>query len=47
MARSLLYGIKYRQDKLRHLAYTAHRYGAMNVVRAMLARFSARLRSAN
>lgn len=46
MARSLLYGVKYRQDRLAHLVYTAHRYGASNVVRAMLARLAARLRAA-
>lgn len=45
MARSLLYGIRYRPDKLRHLGYTACKYGVANVARAMLVRFSARLRS--
>jgi len=33
MSRALLYGIRHRQNKIAHLAYTARKYGVINVVR--------------
>ena len=44
MCRSLLYGIKHRRDKVALLAFTARRYGAMNVACLLVERVAIKLR---
>lgn len=44
MCRALMYGIRYRPNKVRHVAYVVTRYGLVNVMRALMRRVRHRLR---